>query len=258
MLDNPAMRSSLVRTGRQLGKDVWETLSASYLQRAFHGDAIYQRFMVELVREIAPARLVETGTYFGDSTRYLASRFPHLRIDTCEINSEFAVRARRRLARFRNVHLVVGTSESFISTLLEDWDQAQTLMLFLDAHWYDYWPLEDEVRRIARSGVRAVFVIDDFEVPSRPEFGFDVEGLDSQATADGPRRVCGLELITPCFNERNQYHALLPTYSHADAFGDSVGTLRGHIAVFQNLEAEFGSLRTAGRVAALHYGPVDI
>lgn len=258
MLNNPAMTGSLLRAAARSGKDLWESFSSSYLLRAFHGDLIYQQLMVELVRQTKPSRIVETGTYFGDSTRYLASRFPSIPIDTCEINQEYAARARRRLARFDNVRLIKQTSESFIASLLDRWDHAQTLFFFLDAHWYDYWPLEDEVRQIATSKIRAVFVIDDFEVPQRPEFGFDVEGLDSRVNGGSERRVCGLNLIRPCLARGNSYHALLPAYSATDAFPETSGVLRGHIAVFQNLSDEFSHLIRGGRLVSQYYSEPNL
>lgn len=258
MLDNPRMDHPLVRSGRRLGKDVWESLSSSYLRRAFHGDAIYQQLMVQVVRVIEPARIIETGTYFGDSTRYLATQFPDVPIETCEINDEFLPRARRRLKRFRNVTVFRGTSVSFIRDLLASWDPAHALLFFLDAHWYDYWPLEDEIGLISQSGIRAAFVIDDFEVPSRPEFGFDVEGVDSSAGSGAGRRVCGLDLIRPQLGQTNRYRALLPTYSVRDAFPESPGVLRGHIAVFQNLEEPFTHLRRTVDLASTYYSAVDL
>ncbi len=46
-------------------------------------------------------------------------------------------------------------------------------MFYLDAHWYDYMPLPDEIRIIAEQCERAIIVVDDVFVESDPRFGYD-------------------------------------------------------------------------------------
>lgn len=46
-------------------------------------------------------------------------------------------------------------------------------MFYLDAHWYDYMPLPDELAAIASQCQRGVIVIDDFLIPEQPKYLYD-------------------------------------------------------------------------------------
>lgn len=68
-------------------------------------------------------------------------------------------------------------------------------LLFLDAHLYDYWPLEDEIHVMSFSCPNAIVIIDDFEVLGRLEFGYSIGGGGSKqfsGKAVSDQRVCVL------------------------------------------------------------------
>lgn len=249
--------TAALRARAQPLKDVWESRTRSYIRNAFHGDRIYQSMMLELIGGLHVTSFVETGTYFGDSARFIAERCPALPIFTCEVDEALATRARRRLKRFKNVQLTYGSSDVFVQHVVQNADPAGTLLLFLDAHWYDYWPLRDEISAIAEGGLKCVIVIDDFEVPGRPEFGFDVEGLDASRTSDRAE-ACGLGLVKPCLSDENTYAALLPAYAASAAFPGRAGALRGHLVMFQNLSKEYSPLVEGNELIGRHYERVDL
>jgi predicted O-methyltransferase YrrM len=202
----------------------------SFFRRwAFHGDRVYQQLVVTLIRELAATHFVETGTYLGDSTRFVAEETPGVEIATCEVDPRMAVRARRRLGRYDRITLVEGSSEQFVARCLADFPQDARPVFFLDAHWYDFWPLPDELRSISSSRLSCAVVIDDFEIPGRPEFLFD------SYTANGETRVCGLATLVEALDGDNEYTVYLPRYSPEDAFGgDTSRVLAGHAVVLQN------------------------
>ncbi len=47
-------------------------------------------------------------------------------------------------------------------------------LFYLDAHWYNYWPLLNEINAISEHFKdNCIIIIDDFLVPGRPELTFD-------------------------------------------------------------------------------------
>ena len=83
-------------------------------------------------------------------------------------------------------------------------------------------------------------VIDDFEVPGQPQYGFDIDG--GGELKEGLK--CNLDYIRPSLGAGNTYRVLFPKYGQADAYpNDGSLELRGHVALFQNLDDEFESFR---------------
>jgi predicted O-methyltransferase YrrM len=225
----------------------------AYAPEALHGDRIFQGLIRQLIREVPIGSVVETGTYLGATTGWVASEHPTLPVYTCEIDPEFLGRARRRLWRLRNVRSTHASSERFVHRLLEGGRLMGIPLFFLDAHWQRYWPLRDELGVLAVSGKPAVIVIDDFRVPDRPEFGFD-----TWETEDG-KQVCDFDLVAECLDLRNDHRLLVPAYEARDAFhAGERALLRGHLVIFQNLSEPHERLVSRGGVVSRHYVPVDL
>lgn len=212
--------------------DIYRSFFPSFERSAFHGDRIYQLLVSTLIREIPIGTFIETGTFLGNSAGFVAISFPDIVVRTCELNAQFLARARRRLWRIKNVEFYLDSSEKFIRKQVQCLSPESRPLFFLDSHWYDYWPLRDELVAIAENGLACVIVIDDFQVPNRPEFGFDMDRRSGLA--------CGMDMVIPVFSAypQNTYQFALPKYTRKDAFGQNDrGQLRGHIVVFQNMTA---------------------
>lgn len=177
---------------------------------------------------------METGTYLGDSTEYVAKRRKDLPIFGCEINEDFFNRSQKRLRKFKNVKLYLSSSPEFLRELAKSSPLGNLPLFFLDAHWYDFWPLENEVGIITTFFDKAIIIIDDFKVPGKSEFSFTRSETDN--------RICDLELIKPKMNKKNIYRAIFPSYFLKEAFPIPIrrpSLLIGHIVIFQKLEKEF-------------------
>lgn len=213
----------------------------------FHSDRIFQSLIEEIISCLPITSFVETGTYLGDSTVYVASRWSNLSIFTCEVNSDFFNKSKRRLKKFRNVEISQTSSPEYLKELLKNNRLGELPLFFLDAHWYDYWPLEDEINLISLFCPNAIIIIDDFEVPSRPDFRYDVscggsKEFGSKIVVD--QVGCNLDLIYPKLSQKNVYCALFPRYSKDDAFPNKKsGAFRGHIVLFQNAGNYFEILK---------------
>ncbi|MEI8229667.1 MAG: hypothetical protein WCG83_00840 [Candidatus Peregrinibacteria bacterium] len=136
---------------------------------AFNGDWFLARRMDALIREQGIQTAVETGTYLGQTTRWLARRIPS--VHTIEIQEKFATKARQSFRKFSNIQLHIDNSPNALRELIPK--ITSPVLFFLDAHWYDYWPILDEIQEIRKSGIRkCIIVIHDFFVP-HSDFGFD-------------------------------------------------------------------------------------
>lgn len=215
------------------------------MTRAFHGDRCYQQLVLSICAHFPVTSFVETGTYLGDTTEYMANRIAPP-IFTSEVNERFYQFAAERLKRYGNVRASLASSEQMVRGAIEQNLLGPLPFFYLDAHWYDYWPLLDEIELIASRVPRCIVVIDDFEVPGCSEYAFCEGGggspeFSGRTTVD--KRVCSIDLIQDKLGPPVRYQLLYPRYSREEAFGKSDdGTLIGYVALFKNLGSEFKSL----------------
>lgn len=135
-----------------------------------------RQFIVRQVFEVMPVDVVvETGTYRGTTTQFLAliSGAP---VRTIESFARYFSYSRLRLAHLPQVRVEEGDSRSFLRRLSQEISESATIFFYLDAHWYEDLPLADELRIIAATWPRSVVLIDDFRVPDDPGYGYDDYG----------------------------------------------------------------------------------
>jgi len=146
--------------GGPLGFDITTAIQFDYLIRRYKCDSIF-----------------ETGCFLGDTTEYLSKMYPQLTIISCDINDDYFKFTRNRLKKSKNVILENTNSPEVI---IKYQGQFKTPFFYLDAHWYGYWPLIDEIRSIQKG----IVCVDDFNIENE-RFSFDT--YDNQ--------VCDYELI---------------------------------------------------------------
>jgi len=137
---------------------------------AFGKDKYLGQQFESLIQKHSIGVVVETGTYKGQTTRALANMVRN--VHTIEINETYYQEAMVELTDEHNVKQHLGSSPKIIVSL-EDSIGDNKALFFLDAHWYHYNPLLDELKAIEEIGHKPVIIIHDFKVPARPEFGFD-------------------------------------------------------------------------------------
>lgn len=222
----------LRRTKIGIGVFLWKYFP--YKHR-LHGDPFLQKSFKLLGNEIDASSIIETGTFLGASTSLIAEMFPDKPIYTGEISSKNYQRALKKLARYKNVEVFNDNSPDFLKILFDKKMVGNMPLFFLDAHWLNNWPLEDEIKIISEKADSAVIFIDDFKVPDNPEFKFDFY-------AD---KICSLELIIPKFNRKNKYNVLFPKYTHEQTMADGRyhPPLVGYPIIFQNMPTFFNKLK---------------
>jgi hypothetical protein len=140
----------------------------------FNGQCFRQLMYLDLALACNFEAIVETGTFRGSTTRFLAQNSGGAPVYSCEygpLNFEFA---KWRLRGDQNLFLFNLDSRNFIRDLKIS-RQARTFF-YLDAHWGADLPLREELNLIIQKFENFVVMIDDFEVPNDPEYQFDDYG----------------------------------------------------------------------------------
>jgi hypothetical protein len=117
--------------------------------------------ITKLIEKFSIKRIIETGTYKGWSTKEFATICD--KIDTIEINSTYIQEAYDFLKEVENVNIHEGSSPDVMRNIIKEGEE--NLLIFLDAHWENYWPVKDELNAIIEKNIRPVICIHDFFVP---------------------------------------------------------------------------------------------
>jgi hypothetical protein len=193
------------------------------------------RLFLEILETLRPSVLVETGTFKGTTTQFMAEVFPG-RILTCEINHRWFIEAQGRLAQYPNVELKHGDSRAFLREVSRAVGSHERVFFYLDAHWLDDLPLRAEMELILGAWPNAVVMVDDFQVPEDAGYAFDNYGLGNALT---------LEIIRDL--NRDQISVFFPSLPSEQ----ETGAKRGCVVLASSVEAA----ETLHRVAALRHFP---
>lgn len=151
----------------------------------FNGQFGRQHIYRELLNIINPGMIVETGTYRGTTTSLFArSGVPVISIEGNKRNFGFSS---ARFRRSRNVHLYFGDSRTKLGELLtgDFGDKIRCpVFAYLDAHWNADLPLAEEIEILFTHRPNTVAMIDDFQVPADPGYGFDDYGAGKALIPD--------------------------------------------------------------------------
>ena len=168
----------------------------------------------QIVHRCRVRQLVETGTYRGTTTEWLAQF--GLPVSTIESNEQSYNFSKLRLARYPNVGVNLGSSVEHLQLLTQQLDLTLPTFFYLDAHWEDHLPLVEEVNIIVDHFSSPVILIDDFQVPDDPEYTYDDYG---------PGKALTRELLAACWREPMQmFYPATPAH-------EETGVRRGWIVL---------------------------
>jgi len=151
----------------------------------FNGQRYRQEVFSELARLFAPVAIVETGTFRGTTTDYIART--GVPVYTVEYNRRFYVYSKARFWRRRNVNLLQGDSRTNLTKLADgvlSGAKNDNVLFYLDAHWGADLPLARELDIVFGGWPRAVVMIDDFQVPHDSGYTYDDYGQGKALTPD--------------------------------------------------------------------------
>lgn len=225
-------RIALLRDLKLLaGKMIWKAAPYNY---PLHGDPIAIKAFEILVNEGKIKAIVETGTFRGYTTALLARKFPSIPIYTCEIDDHNFRKASESLKKYSNVKVYHNTSPKFLNQIIKEKLISDRVLFYLDAHWLDDWPLEEEMQIISSKIKSAFIVIDDFKVPGDDRFAFDKY----------KEKECSLDMVNPNIIKKNSYKNLFPNYGE-EVYRKDIAhpDLVGYVIIFQNFLKEFNNLK---------------
>jgi predicted O-methyltransferase YrrM len=176
----------------------------------FNGQLVRQALFRDIIVNIRPHAIVETGTYLGTTTNFLADTgLPIYSVEADPRNYGFA---RARFWRRRNVTLLQGDSRETLQKLIGGPLRAlasSSLFFYLDAHWNDDLPLAEELELVFSRCSAAVVMIDDFQVPFDEGYGYDDYGPGKALV---PRYIASAVSV-------HELRAFYPSTSSADESG---------------------------------------
>ena len=149
----------------------------------FNGQARRKQIFNEILAVAPLDAIVETGTCLGDTTGYMALT-SELPVHTCDLNPRFHALAKLRLSDIDQVNLNLTDSRCFLRERARGPLADRFLLFYLDAHWYDDLPLSQELDIIAAEWTQFIVMVDDFQVPDDPGYGYDNYGVDKALTLD--------------------------------------------------------------------------
>ena len=146
------------------------------LRQTYHLKTVIDVDFLDVVRRLQEdfklSAFVETGTYEGDTSLLMSHFFES--VFTCDIEDhnkpiEFLIR--------RNLVFRLLDSRKFLESIKAS--VAKRTFFFLDAHWYDDWPICEELAWVFANSEGPVVAIDDFDTKRGVDFDtFQGRNLD--------------------------------------------------------------------------------
>lgn len=202
-----------------------------WFSRPFNGQIARHKQIQEIANSINPDVAIETGTFLGTSTPYLASMVSG-RTFTFEFVPKYAEKARLRFqSEFSdlNIALIEGNSVIELHKLLKTIPPSSMILAYLDAHWEKELPTAKELNELLLWGDKWVAVIDDFKVPGDNSYSFDQYG---ELAVDQSLVPNGVRLFVPAQSATSESGARRGTaYIFGPAFRE------------KNLSGDFRNLR---------------
>jgi len=142
---------------------------------AFNGQERRQTLFDQLLQELEIVTIVETGTFRGTTTAYMAKA--GLPVFSCEFRPRYFHYCSLRLANIPNIRLERADSRRFLCELLdENLLPPGPALFYLDAHWEHDLPVWEEIDQIFSLHPWPVIMVDDFRVPTDAGFAYDDYG----------------------------------------------------------------------------------
>lgn len=131
---------------------------------AFNGQEFRRKIYSELMERNDFSQIVETGTFKGNTTAYMAKT--GLPIKSAEYDERNFGYCQFRFLLNKDVSIYQGDSRQFLRSLTGDKSiKNEMIFFYLDAHWNEDLPLAEELDIIFSHWDNMVIMIDDFKVP---------------------------------------------------------------------------------------------
>jgi len=164
----------------------------------FNGQSFRRRIFTELLKTVVFEAIIETGTYTGNTTGYMA-KTSCLPVYTCELNNIYLSIARKRLEGMSNINFMLSDSRRFLHELAKKEVCKRKSFIYLDAHGYEDVPLKEEIEIICNNWKDFVIMVDDFQVPGDSGYGYDNYGKNKTLSLNNYTQVITKHDLVPFF-----------------------------------------------------------
>ena len=208
-----ALEKAQEETGMLLEILLSDAVHSQACELGMHAQPNRRAVVAHLFANMGLKQAVETGTYLGRTTNYLARTF-QVPVYSSELVPRYHHAARRLLREVPAVHLHLKDSRAFLRELAGRADiTALPTFFYLDAHWYQDLPLADEIDIIAGAWRDYAILVDDFKVPGDDGYAYDDYG---------PGKCLDMDYLKPVL-ARNQLRAFFPATRSKDESGGRPG-----------------------------------
>lgn len=153
-----------------------EPVLMPYQARPLNNDTFAAEEFIKLRDKFNIDTVIELGSCVGGTTNWLAKSFRE--VHTIEIEQRFQEFAKQRCAEHGNIKFHLGSTVDVLAGILSEY-RGKPVLLFVDSHWGDHFPLFDELDIIRDSGVIPIIIVHDCKVPGEPALGYDsYKGVD--------------------------------------------------------------------------------
>lgn len=180
-------------------------------------DSFLVQDTLQIANKYGLKTFVETGTHDGRSPRILEPNFNKLY--SCEIDGKYFQDGKfvgdgSQAEYFANPKFKIVNKSSpealpeFFAEIGHD-----HFILYLDAHWHNYWPLLDELKVCKMFDFKPFIIIHDFDILHRDRFGYD----------EYHGQICGLDFVRQAMDEVYGIGGYLHTTNSASDISRGVG-----------------------------------
>jgi len=188
-----------------------------------------QALFKEIIAKLDIDHILETGTFRGTTTQFMFDE-AGLPLYSTETGPKLWAFSAQRFLFNSKVKLFNQDSRAFLKNMLQKQSvQQATNFFYLDAHWGEDLPLQEEVDIICRANDRAVIMIDDFQVPDDDGYTYDDYG---------PGKVLCLDLLKDLIAQY-ELTVFFPQKSSEEETGGKRGcvVMTNHNELAEELEA---------------------
>jgi len=150
-------------------------------ENAFNGQTGRKEIFKDITSNHDIDLIVETGTFLGNTTAYMATT-SGIEVITVEANNLFFLIAQKKLSHLRNVSVVHSDSADYMLGEANTSLANRSTFFYLDAHWGKRLPLIPELESIFSHYVNYVVMIDDFRVEGDHGYTYDRYGMFNHLT----------------------------------------------------------------------------
>ena len=159
---------------------------------AFNGDPYMMKDFLLLKEKYSILNAVETGSCIYSTTRWLGQNFEN--VYTFEHNQGFYTEYSKKVSDLSNVKTFNTKSVDGLNSIINELEGPT--IFYLDAHWINECPVNDEIEVISKFKYNHVIAIHDFKT-NNPEMGYDSFSYDGGFDLDINLVYGSLEKIYP-------------------------------------------------------------